>query len=197
MTRVTQFKTAPAATTAPTAGYPRGRLVEATSMNVNVPSAIGPKTACNRTNRARQREKIEEICKALVACGLVALDDQAQALGLSRSTTWTLLRGVHKSSGLSAATVNKILSAPQLPPRVRLKVLEYIAEKVTGKYGDQSHRLKAYVRRLDPRHLIAGTLEFNISSTVHPIEFSRRRAGRERVNLAPSDMPVKRSSRAS
>ena len=107
-------------------------------------------TAC--TGRARQCKKIEEICKTLVACGLVALDDQAQALGLCRSTTWTLLRGVHKSSGLSASTVNKILSAPRLPARVRLKVLEYVAEKVAGKYGDRSHRLKAYVRRLDPRH---------------------------------------------
>jgi len=93
-----------------------------------------------------------------VACGLVALDDQAQALGLSRSTTWTLLRGVHKSSGLSTATVNKILSAPRLPPKVRLKVLEYVSDKVTGTYGDRSDRLKAYVRRLDPRHLQAVSL---------------------------------------
>ena len=84
---------------------------------------------------------------------------QAQALGLCRSTTWTLLRGIHKSSGLSASTVNKILSAPRLPASVRLKVLEYVAEKVTGEYGDRSHRLKAYVRRLDSPHLEAGSLE--------------------------------------
>ena len=111
------------------------------------------------TISAHQGKKIEEICKTLVACGLVALDDQAQALGLCRSTTWTLLRGTHKSSGLSASTVNKILSAPRLPASVRLKVLEYVAEKVTGEYGDRSHRLRAYVRRLDPRHLQAGPLE--------------------------------------
>jgi hypothetical protein len=94
-----------------------------------------------------------------VASGLVALDDQAQALGLCRSTTWTLLRGVHKSSGLSASTINKILSAPRLPPGVRLKVLEYVSEKTTGNYGDRNHRLKAYVRRLNPPHLQAGSLE--------------------------------------
>ena len=125
----------------------------AIQMSVSVPG----ETAC--TGRARQCKKIEEICKTLVACGLVALDDQAQALGLCRSTTWTLLRGIHKSSGLSASTVNKILSAPRLPASVRLKVLEYVAEKVTGEYGDRSHRLRAYVRRLDPRHLQAGSLE--------------------------------------
>ena len=126
-------------------------------MSVNVPGATARETAY--TGRARQCEKIEEICKTLVACGLVGLDDQAQALGLCRSTTWTLLRGMHKNSGLSASTVNKILSAPRLPASVRLKVLEYVAEKVTGEYGDRSHRLKAYVRRLDPRHLQAEPLE--------------------------------------
>ena len=126
-------------------------------MSVNVPGATARETP--HTGRARQCEKIEEICKTLAACGLVGLDDQAQALGLCRSTTWTLLRGMHKNSGLSATTVNKILSAPRLPARVRLKVLEYVAEKVTGEYGDRSHRLKAYARRLDPRHLQAGSLE--------------------------------------
>ena len=117
--------------------------------------ALGIESCLNliRTGRTRQREKIDEICKTLVACRIIGLDDQAEALGLSRSTTWTLLRGVHKSSGLSAATVNKMLSTPRLPPRVRLKVLEYVAEKIAGNYGDRAHRLKAYVRRLDPRHL--------------------------------------------
>ena len=126
-------------------------------MSVTVPGSAARETAY--TGRARQFEKIEEICKTLVACGLVALDDQAQALGLCRSTTWTLLRGIHKSSGLSASTVNKILSAPRLPASVRLKVLEYVAEKVTGEYGDRSQRLRAYVRRLDARHLQAGPLD--------------------------------------
>ena len=124
-------------------------------MSVNVPGATARETP--HTGRARQCEKIEEICKTLAACGLVGLDDQAQALGLCRSTT--LLRGMHKNSGLSASTVNKILSAPRLPASVRLKVLEYVAEKVTGEYGDRSQRLRAYVRRLDPRHLQAGSLE--------------------------------------
>ena len=120
-------------------------------MSVNVPGATAREMP--HTGRARQCEKIEEICKTLAACGLVGLDDHAQALGLCRSTTWTLLRGMHKNSGLSASTVNKILSAPRLPARVRVKVLEYVSEKVTGNYGDRSHQLKAYMRRLDPRHL--------------------------------------------
>ena len=38
-------------------------------------------------------------------------------------------------------------------------MLEYVAEKIAGNYGDRAHRLKAYVRRLDPRHLLASSLE--------------------------------------
>ena len=40
-----------------------------------------------------------------------------------------------------------------LPLRLRVKTREYVAEKVSGKYGHRSHQLKAYMRRLDPRHL--------------------------------------------
>jgi hypothetical protein len=145
-------------------------------MGVNVPCVTVREAACNRTSRTRQRKKIEEICKTLVACRIIGLDDQAQALGLSRSTTWTLLRGVHKCSGLSAATVNKILSAPRLPPRVRLKVLQYVAEKIAGKYGDRSHRLKAYVRRLDPGHLLDISCEVTTAPTVGTVQSSARRA---------------------
>ena len=46
---------------------------------------------------------IQRIGDALVAEGFVTLDEQAKALGLSRSTTWTILRANHKKSGLSAA----------------------------------------------------------------------------------------------
>jgi len=42
--------------------------------------------------RERQSAKIKEIGCALVAAGFRALDEQAEGLGLSRSTTWTILR---------------------------------------------------------------------------------------------------------
>src|SRR6266481_1348141 len=47
--------------------------------------------------RVRQRRKIEEIGEALARAGYTSLDAQARVLGLSRSTTWTVLTGVHKS----------------------------------------------------------------------------------------------------
>ena len=88
-------------------------------------------------------------------CGFVALDEQAYVLGLSRSTAWTVLRGMHKTSGLSAMTINRMLETGRLPLRVRVKLLEYIAEKISGGYGDQRHRLKVFASRISPVHMHA------------------------------------------
>ena len=85
--------------------------------------------------KARQAAKVREIGEALVTAGYDNLDDQATALGLSRSTTWTIIKGTHKGSGLTAATLNRMLSAPDLHPLVRQKILEYIEEKYAGRYG--------------------------------------------------------------
>jgi hypothetical protein len=80
--------------------------------------------AARRHNmKARQTSKIRELGEALVASGLRTLDEQAKALGLPRSTTWTILRANHKASGLSATVINQTLSAPQLPPLVRATIL--------------------------------------------------------------------------
>ena len=78
--------------------------------------------------KAQQSSKIKEIREALVAAGVCALDEQAEALGLSRSTTWNILKGNYKNSGISVTTLKRVLSAPQLPPIVRAKILEYIEE---------------------------------------------------------------------
>ena len=100
--------------------------------------------------KAKQSSKIREIGKALVAAGFRALDEQAEALGLSRSTTWTILKGNYKNSGLSAATLNRILAAPQLPPIVRAKIHEYIEEKTAGLYGDSKTRLRKFTAAPQP-----------------------------------------------
>jgi hypothetical protein len=71
-------------------------------------------------------------------------------LGLPRSTTWTILKGNHKNSGLSAATINRILATPQLPPIVRAKIHEYIEEKIAGLYGDSKTQLRRFFATLNP-----------------------------------------------
>jgi hypothetical protein len=98
--------------------------------------------------KARQSAKIREIGEVLADAGFCTLDQQAQALGLSRSTTWTILRAVHKSSGLTAAIINRILATPRLPPQVRVKINEYIEEKRAGLYGDSKVRLRRFTTRL-------------------------------------------------
>src|SRR5262245_7790525 len=98
--------------------------------------------------KARQIAKIREIRDALVESGHVALDDQASVLGISRSTTWTVVGGTHKTSGLSASVIARMLAAPRLEPAVRSKILEYVSEKSNGHYGGTKRRLRVFIRRV-------------------------------------------------
>jgi hypothetical protein len=103
--------------------------------------------------RLRQADKIREIGSALADEGILTLDSQARALGLSRSTTWTILKASHKSSGLSAALIARMLAHPNLLPAVRRKIFEYIKEKKAGLYGDTPARLRKFSARLSLAHL--------------------------------------------
>jgi phage pi2 protein 07 len=101
----------------------------------------------NRT-RGRQTLKIKELAEALEAAGFVSLDEKAYALGLSRSTTWTILKAKHKNYGLSAAVLNRVLRKPDLNSRVRAKIVEYVEEKAAGSYGHNASQLDRFIRRL-------------------------------------------------
>jgi hypothetical protein len=107
-------------------------------------TALAPRqapTAAIAEAKARQASKIRELRIALRSTGLIGLDEQARALGLPRSTTWKILKGDHKASGLSATVISRILSAPSLPPLVRTKILEYVREKAGGFYGHGKRQL--------------------------------------------------------
>jgi hypothetical protein len=106
--------------------------------------------------RERQRAKIREFGDALAAMGLRTLDKQAAALALSRSTTWNLLKGKHKGSGISPTIINRMLASSRLPPRVRAKIIEYIAEKAAGAYGDSKARLNKFTTRVSGNALARG-----------------------------------------
>src|SRR5262245_8017318 len=103
--------------------------------------------------KARQASKIRELGDALVTAGFVSLDQQARVLGLCRSTTWTILKGNHKTSGLSASVINRMLATPQLPPLVRLKILEYIEERAAGLYGHRKTPLRRFAARVSVKPL--------------------------------------------
>jgi hypothetical protein len=99
--------------------------------------------------KARQCAKIKELHKVLIATGFRSLDEQAKALGLSRSTTWTIIKASHKNSGLSASVINRILAKPQLPPLVRATVVEYVEDKSAGLYGHNKISLRRFNCAID------------------------------------------------
>lgn len=119
--------------------------------------------------RTLQAFKIRELGEALVQAGYVALDEQADALGLCRSTTWTILQASHKNSGLSATVINRMLASPRLPAPVRAKLLEYVEEKISGRYGHGKVQLRGFAGRLTP------------SLNVLPFHGARQRAGGDRA----------------
>jgi hypothetical protein len=65
----------------------------------------------------------EQIAQALRRAGHRTLDDQTRALGLCRSTTWTIVSSQHKLGRLSHKVRARMLANPNLPLGVR-KVLE-------------------------------------------------------------------------
>ena len=101
--------------------------------------------------KARQSYKIKELAEAVKSAGFVTLDEQAKALGLSRSTAWTIRKASHKASGLSASIINRMLAAPDLPPLVRTKILEYVEEKAAGLYGGSQSQRRKFAARLPIR----------------------------------------------
>ena len=101
--------------------------------------------------KARQSAKIKELKKALVASGILTLDEQAKVLGLKRSTAWNVLKGDYKSSGLSVTIINRILAAPQSPPLVRTTIFEYVEEKAVGLYGHDKTQRRKFIDRLSAK----------------------------------------------
>ena len=101
----------------------------------------------------RQSIKIRELREALVTAGYRHVTAQARALGLSRSTAWSILQGHHKSIGVSGAVIKRMLDQPGLPSMVRAKILEYVDEKSAGMYGHRGPQLRRFSAALarEPR----------------------------------------------
>ena len=99
--------------------------------------------------KALQCSKIREIGAALISAGFVSLDQQAGALGLCRSTTWAILQAEHKNSGLSATVINRMLAYPRLPAPVRVKLIEYVREKMAGSYGHSQGQLRRFANQVE------------------------------------------------
>jgi hypothetical protein len=103
--------------------------------------------------KARQAQKIAEIGEALRAAGIRSLEEQTEALGLSRSTTYHVVSARHKASGISARIIMQMLRSPRLPLPVREAILDYARAKIDGAYSDNKRQLERFRSRLDQEHL--------------------------------------------
>jgi hypothetical protein len=95
-----------------------------------------------------QCAKLQELRAALRSAGLSTVDQQAKALGLSRSTTWFVMTGNYKTSGLSATLINRMLAAHGLPAAARTTLLKYAHDKAAGAYGHNESQRRRFVTRL-------------------------------------------------
>ena len=73
--------------------------------------------------------RLQDIADALVAAGYTSLDEQAKALGVTRSTAWNIVNGKNKLDRLARKTTKRILANPDTPPSVRAIIQQYLAER--------------------------------------------------------------------
>ena len=98
--------------------------------------------------KARQTRKIEQLREILFANRRLSVREQAELLGLCRSTAHAVLQRSYKHSGLSAATIKRMLACPNLPERARTIILEYNAEKIAGLYGHTRSQRRRFMAAL-------------------------------------------------
>jgi hypothetical protein len=83
----------------------------------------------NSTSKLRISPAVQHIADALIAAGYTSLSKQAKALGVHRSTAWTIVKTKHKIGRLNSNTIGRILANPETPPSVRSVVEQYLAER--------------------------------------------------------------------
>jgi hypothetical protein len=82
--------------------------------------------------------RIRSISCALFAAGFETLDKQADVLSLPRSTTWTIVHGNHKKSGLSAGLLGRMLKSPGFPHPFRPRSLNTSRPRSAEGFGHNS-----------------------------------------------------------
>ena len=97
--------------------------------------------------RELQATKMREIRDALITAGYLHLDAQARALGLSRSTAWSILQANHKRTAITAAVIKRMLDQPGLPSSVRAKILEHVETKPLKNIGKYPSALRPTMPR--------------------------------------------------
>jgi len=86
--------------------------------------------ATTSSHDGRRTMPIQPIVNALIAAGYSSLDNQARALGLNRSTAWTIIKNKHKLGRLNIKTTQRILENPDTPPDVRAVIEQYMSQSL-------------------------------------------------------------------
>jgi hypothetical protein len=101
-----------------------------------------------RAMQARHTCKIDQLREVLFANGRLSVKEQAELLGLCRSTAHAVLQRSYKKSGLSTAIIKRMLACPRLPESARTIILEYIAERINGLYGHTPSQRRRFLAAL-------------------------------------------------
>jgi hypothetical protein len=97
--------------------------------------------------RAYDPSEPARIRQALIGSGYKALDAQAKALGLGRSTTWVIVASQHKMGRISQKVRARMLTHPDLPASVRAVLEAGVSTEISGQEnsvfpkasGERSH----------------------------------------------------------
>lgn len=118
---------------------------ECSTINADDSSAARSLTAM----KTLQSQTLRQLRQALIESGVIGLDEQAIALGLSRSTAWTVLQSQHKCSGIKAALLVRMLASPKLPAAARAIIVKYVHERTKGQYGHSDRLRRRFIERLE------------------------------------------------
>jgi oligoendopeptidase F len=124
-------------------------MIEKQMAQGTAPALISSRNAERRRRlhkaHAKQAAKIAELQKALLALGYKTLSEQADLLGLKRSSVWAMFKSSHTRGGMAADTVKRMLAA--VPRVVKQVIDEYVREKLAGAYGHPPSALKRFRSR--------------------------------------------------
>ena len=91
----------------------------ASVMNPGTQSLVGRLETIRQIQERGRKIPIQLIAEAVIKTGYNSLDAQAKALGLTRSTTWTIMKTKHKLGHLNNKTARSILANPDTPESLR------------------------------------------------------------------------------
>jgi hypothetical protein len=109
-----------------------------------------------RAMQARQTCKIEQLREVFFVNGRLSVKEQAELLGLCRSTAYAVLQRYYKKSGFSPAIIKRMLACPRLPERARTIIREYVAERAGGLYGHNRSQIRRFMTALATQQIPRG-----------------------------------------